>query len=1401
MADERVQRRLAAILAADLVGYSRLMGDDEAGTLAALNLHRAEFIHPTVAEYRGRIVKLMGDGALVEFASVVDAVECAVAIQRGMGDRNGDVPESKQIAFRIGINLGDVIIDGDDIYGDGVNVAARLEGLAEPGGVCISDLVHRSVASKLELAFEDLGDQSVENIAQPIRVYRVDISRQPMPGSGSSAADAEILQRPALAVLPFENMGGDPEQAYFADGLTEDIITALSLWRSFPVIARHSTFVYKGEAVNVQEVGQTLGARYVLEGSVRKAGDRVRVTAQLIDADSGHHVWAERFDRHFEDIFDLQDELTQQIAAIVAPELERVGRNRVTVNQPQNLDAWTLVQRGTALLDEYTKDGNLVAREMFGQALELDPEYSRAHAGLALAFARAMMSGYEFSREVTTEKCMAAARQAVALDASDAYAHNLLGMAYLWARQYEEAVLTYQRAVELNPSYAHARASLGDTLNRIGRTDEGISLMEDALRLKPDAPNLRHFNAFLARACINARRYEDAVEWARKAIHLRSDLAHAHCLMAVALAHLGRIDESNAAIDACQREQPDFFDSAAELSPYQDAAANEHLLDGLRKAGVAQAIEQADGGQVRSDKPSIAVLPFDNMSGDPEQEYFSDGMAEDLITDLSKISNLSVAARNSSFSFKGQMPDIQDVVDKLRVAFVLEGSVRKMGDRLRINAQLIDGADGRHVWAERYDGNMAEIFDFQDRIRDEIVSALQVSLTPTDRVLTEHKPTDSVEAYDLFLKGRANFYRSTHEDVLEAIKCFEKAIEIDPNFADAYGYMSFSHVFGWVLMWPGFDNNLDLAHKLAERGVALDGTSTIAVMRLGWSQLWLRHYDQATANLEKAIAMAPNNAEVYSTFAQVLNYSGIPEKGLKMIEKAFSIDTFVPPLWEYQMGHSHLLLRQYDQALSRINRSIERAPKFTTNYLFLAWAYVELDRFDDAKETIKKAMEYPPHYSVRDVDRLFPYRIDEDRDRFLDALRKAGLPEGGEAENEAPPLPDKPSIAVLPFDNLSGDREQEYFSDGITEDIITALSHIRQFFVIARNTTFTYKGQAVDVPAVAKELGVRYVLEGSVRKAGNRVRITAQLIDGESGNHLWAERYDRDLEDIFEVQDDITQTVVGALGLELSRAEQERSRHKPPENMDAWDFYQRGLWHLWRFEKSDNERARELFQRATEIDPNLSPAFAALANTHVEDFFLGFTEDRVSAIEGAMQYAEQALKLDDREAIAYTARGATYLIRRDHPAARNDLKAALDIIPSYALALMLLGMTHVWCNEPDDARPYFDDAERVSPKDPQLWLSLMGRTLAFLIKGNFEDADAVGKRANAIPNAPLMPRLIHAAALGHLGRNDEAQAAIEVMLALNPGFCLKFANHILPTNEKKVREVVLDGLRKAGLPE
>ncbi|NKB49709.1 MAG: tetratricopeptide repeat protein [Alphaproteobacteria bacterium] len=587
MAEAKVQRRLAAISAADVVGYSRLMREDETGTLAQLKSLREELLDPKVIEYGGRIVKTTGDGMLIEFPSAVGAVQHASDVQLAITRRNADTAASQRMEIRIGINVGDVIVDGEDLFGDGVNLAARLEGLAEPGGVCVSGSVYEQVRYKLDLAFEDMGEQAVKNIDEPVRVYRV--------------------------------------------------------------------------------------------GAEDRSG-----------------------------------------AKMSAPD--------------------------------------------------------------------------------------------------------------------------------------------------------------------PQSPS-----------------------------------------------------------------QPD--------------------------------------------KPSIAVLPFDNLSGDPEQEYFSDGMAEDLITDISKISGLFVVARNSSFAFKGQAIDVKAAAEQLGVRHILEGSVRKMGPKLRVNVQLIDAASGGHVWAERYDGDMEDIFQFQDDIREQIVSALQVSLTPTDKALTEHKQTDSPEAYDLFLKGRAVFYQLSQEHLLEAINFFDAAVELDPNFADAYGYLSFGHFFGWTQMWPEFDNDLERANQLAERAVALDGTSGFALSHLGWVQAWLRRYNQAIENFETALALAPNDAEINANFGQILNYWGNPERGLQMLEKAFSMDKFAPPLWNHFAGMSHLLLHEYDESTDRFQRALERAPMFAPAYLFLACAYVQQDRLDDARGAIKTISEIAPSYNVKEFTRIFPFRNDDVRNELVDSLRKAGLPE------------------------------------------------------------------------------------------------------------------------------------------------------------------------------------------------------------------------------------------------------------------------------------------------------------------------------------------------------------------------------------------------------------------------
>jgi len=582
---DKVTRKLAAILAADVAGYSRLMEINEKATARTLKTYR-QAIDKLIAKHGGRVFGGAGDSVVAEFASTVEAVNSAADIQHAIEKRNAQLEKARRMRFRIGINLGDVLVEGDDLLGDGVNVAARLEGLAEAGGICVSDAVFQSVVGKVDTSFEDLGERKVKNIARPVHAYRAIAVSDTFDAAATAVSDA-MLERPSVAVLPFANMSGDAEQEYFSDGLTEEVITALALWRSFPVIARNSSFAYKGKAVDVKRIGRELGARYLLEGSVRKSGNRVRVTAQLIDAASGHHVWVEKLDRELDDVFALQDELTQRIAANLEPAIGKAELARSKTKPPDNLDAWDYYLRGRSRLHEFTKEGNVEARKMFERTIEIDPTYCEAFANLAWTHARDLLLEYPEDREGSMAALYEAARQAVVLDDESSLAHHLLSTAYIWRNELDLAIGEGRRAVAFNPNDADSRHALGNKLDLAG-DPEGITLMEQAQRLNPQDPQRHMQLSFLARAYLNARQYDRSMETAQKAIQWRPDYPHAHYVLALGLGHLGREKEARAALDECERFHPGFVEKRADWRPYPSDDSNLHLRQGRCKAGLTK---------------------------------------------------------------------------------------------------------------------------------------------------------------------------------------------------------------------------------------------------------------------------------------------------------------------------------------------------------------------------------------------------------------------------------------------------------------------------------------------------------------------------------------------------------------------------------------------------------------------------------------------------------------------------------------------------------------------------------------------------------------------------------------------------------------------------------------------
>jgi adenylate cyclase len=582
-----VERRLAAILAADMVGYSRLMEADEVGTLARLKTHRLELVDPAIAKSRGRIIKTTGDGMLVEFQSVADAVQCAIEIQRRMALRNADVAAARWIQFRIGINLGDVIVEDGDLFGDGVNVAARLQTLAEPGGICVSRAVRDQVqvGDRFDVGFQDLGEQSVKNIVRPIRVFRVELERaDPAVADGAqvSMAVAPASERPSIAVLPFANMSGDPEQEFFADGLTEDIITALSRFRELFVISRNSAFVYKGKAVRIQDFAKRVGVQYVVEGSVRKAGNRVRVTVQLIDAISDRHIWAERYDRDLEDIFAIQDEVTSAIVATLPGRIEAARFDRSERKPTANMPAYEYVLTGKVLHHRSAPADNVEAQRMLDRAIELDPKYAHAHAWKACVLGQAWVYGWCDDREATFAKVGEELQIALGLDDNDSDVHRILAAWNLVQRRHDKAMHHQERALGLNPNNDLIVVQQGEILTWLGRPEEGIDWIRRAMQLNPYHPE-RYWN-HLGRAYYMARRYPEAAQaFARISA---PDHAH-HAFMAAAFAQMGDATAASAHAGQVIGRVPDFSAQGyLETLHYQRAADLEHHREGLLKAGL-----------------------------------------------------------------------------------------------------------------------------------------------------------------------------------------------------------------------------------------------------------------------------------------------------------------------------------------------------------------------------------------------------------------------------------------------------------------------------------------------------------------------------------------------------------------------------------------------------------------------------------------------------------------------------------------------------------------------------------------------------------------------------------------------------------------------------------------------
>ena len=761
------------------------------------------------------------------------------------------------------------------------------------------------------------------------------------------------------------------------------------------------------------------------------------------------------------------------------------------------------------------------------------------------------------------------------------------------------------------------------------------------------------------------------------------------------------------------------------------------------------------------DKPSIAVLPFDNLSGKSEEEHFADGVTNDIITDLSKFKILFVIASNSVFSYKGKAVKVQQVAEELGVRYVLEGSIQRTGERLRINAQLIDATKGHHLWGERYDRNASDFFAIQEEIVRTIVASLAFQIQAAEIERAVKRDTDNLEAYDYYQQGRKAFDIFTKEANNKAGKLYEKAIEHDPDFALAYSYLTWVHVYNWAYKWgEDPERSFDLALESARKATALDPDDHESHWALGFAYLQHGKFDRAEAEYERALALNSNDADLLVEMAELLVKTGKATQAVDQVKAGMRINPRYPDWYLWNLGWAQYFAEQYDEALTTLNRM---SNPWNGVRRTLAAVYVRLGRLEDARKVMSKFIETDLEMTLKEM-KAKSWKHQEYLDRWIDDLRTAGLP-----ETRPPPLPDKPSIAVLPFTNMSDDPQQEYFADGITEDLITDLSKISGLFVIARNSSFAYKGKNTDVRQVARELGVKYVLEGSVRRAGDKVRINAQLVDATTGGHDWAERYDGDVSDVFALQDKVTGQVIAALAVVLSPEEQAGRSVSETQNPDAYDAFLRGWQHYLRRDPEHYAKARDYFESAIQLDAGYSRAYAAMASVYWRSWHEGWYPalrlDRDTIKARTREYLDTALR--NPTSLAYQVAAYVHWWKGRFDQALENGQRAIDQDPNDADAHVTLAEILVFAGEPQRALKLIDEARRLDPHNQGYHAYLAG--LAQFGVDDFDAAAASLERALELnpelwlPEREFGPQYCQpcvplAAAYGHQGRRAEGLA-------------------------------------------
>jgi adenylate cyclase len=1026
MVESGVTQRVAAILAADAVGYSRLMADDEPATIDALDAARAVFIEH-IESNQGRVVDTAGDSVLAVFETTEGAAVAAAAIQARLAEINDAMPAERRMPFRIGLHLGDIREKADGtVYGDGVNVAARLEGLAEPGRIVVSGSVHDSIRGRHGLQYHFLGEQAVKNIAEPVRAYLVLAEGETAPvapkrrrlilagalvallalvvaflwpadhhESLPEVATAEpedpvlaLPTGPAIAVLPFDNLTGDEARDYFVDGMTEEIIAELTRFPDLFVLARNTTFQFKDKAVDVSAIGRELGVGYIVEGSVRIDGDLVRVTAQMIDVETGGHLWAETYERALsaQSLFAVQDDITERLVGVIGGKhgvLARVAERRAHALPTESLSAYDCMLRSLVYHHVHTQAQHLISRDCLERAIELDPDYVDALAELAYIYVEEYRHDWNALPDAVA-RGMAMAERALVLDPTHPAAHWALALAHFSEGRLEPFYVEAERAIALNPNDSAVLLFAAHFMAPTGKWQRGLALMRKAQSLNPAGPAWSHF--IFALDQYRRRDFAGARD--------RMNEVTAGSPMLIAMfntafqGQLGSAGDIDRALERLASVSPGFTIEVATrelvVKRNYEPALFEMIADGLRKAGVPEAA-------LAPSRPVIAVLPFDNLSGDPEQEYFALGISEEIRTALGRFKDLRVAAPSSDVAAPAE------AVEALGATYVIDGGVRRAGETVRVTVRLVE-ASGTQIWSDSFERELtaSNLFAIQDdittRVAVRIGGAAGIIIGEAERV-NRAIPTDDMDAYDCVLRTWAFMADvSSAEKHAELRACNEAVVTGDPDYADAWANLAKLHNLEHLYGHNPLPNPLDRAAAAAQRAVTLDALSQEAAEAQAWTYFNRHELEAFFLEAERAIALNPYDQDTVTNLAWQIAYAGRWERGIGILEDALELNPEASAWIHIPLSINQFRLGDYQSALTE--SMMVNMPDYWRTWFVQTIALAQLGRMEEAEAALTRMLELYPGFADDPRGECSKWNWSADMvERMLDGLRKAGLPE------------------------------------------------------------------------------------------------------------------------------------------------------------------------------------------------------------------------------------------------------------------------------------------------------------------------------------------------------------------------------------------------------------------------